>query len=94
MFEFDWSKIGTMFVNPWISVDDRLPDEDQVVLITGISYGERLYAVASLYASDSHIWFVDGVTTIGPCGGCSAIFDAEDHVTHWMPLPQFPEENE
>ena len=65
----------------WISVEERLPEVDQPVMICafGKSVGEGVYRghdgfhhVWKMYASSGTYW--------------------DDEVTHWMPLPQPPKE--
>ena len=60
----------------WIPVEERLPDENDVVLITD-----------SLDVGTGYL--IHGYGWISP-------FDDIDmsHVSHWMPLPQPPKENE
>lgn len=62
----------------WISVDDRLPNENERVLVScfdGICTGKLL----------SDQWQCD---PIGSYAGDGCIFG----ITHWMPLPNPPEE--
>lgn len=60
--------------NEWISVDDRLPEAYNEVLVFA-KYGliEICY-----FHNGENIW-------VHGCGH----FDRED-ITHWMPLPEFP----
>lgn len=65
----------------WISVNDRLPEHDQDVLIcvngntidTGYCWGDP-------YDADSRGW--------------QAYACMSNNVTHWMPLPELPPEEE
>ena len=63
-------------VPKWISVEERLPENDNDVLImtpTGVSIG-----YCNIY-----------------CGyWADYINDEDDHITHWMPLPEPPKEEE
>ena len=65
--------------NAWISVDDRLPDQtdEHVLICTSTGFTELLYYNTLLG------WhkFAEG-----PDGGYW-----KRHITHWMPLPEFPE---
>ena len=61
--------------NEWVSVEDRLPEEKQRVIVrcehVGTSVGWILWG--------------NWMTDIGPGAG---------KVTHWMPLPKSPKEDE
>ncbi len=71
--------------SPWISVDDRLPEDCQVVLV--IANGrprehlelDSAHELATFYAGEG--WLLE------------AYPDWDDpQVTYWMPLPERPEE--
>ncbi len=75
----------------WISVKDRLPKEYEPVLVT--------------YKSSSSVgrkWCSDGLATIDKCkiwhwwdsGDIGDEVDEENKITHWMPLPEPPKEQE
>lgn len=67
-------------MNDWISVKDRLPipfDQEVLFTYTALFNGEKGYDIGS-YCND---WFGKSQE--------SAYEDGE--VTHWMPLPKFPE---
>ena len=73
-------------VNEWISVEEKLPDTDDNVLV--ICNGEyknirfiNAYDLAA-YDSDEDEWILDSYP------------EAVVTVTHWMPLPQPPKEVE
>ena len=74
---FEWAKIG-MNSPRWISVKDRLPEEDTDVLLTGIEAlnNERIYAVK---VNDAGVW--------RPMSAPSVLWD------YWMPLPEPPKED-
>ena len=63
--------------HPWISVNDKLPDEDpdnkgySVDVIGLFSDGSVCKCFCSM---DENIWFIDGLTC--------------DKPTHWMPIPE------
>ena len=71
----------------WISVEDKLPDEDGEYIVyaqdesslpnEGIWY-ENVVVVA-YYRFDEWTWYEDGND-----------YDITDIVTHWMPLPEPP----
>ena len=65
--------------NEWISVEDRLPEEGQIVLVhqkDGFIYCAENFAGNVLMSPG---WFIDNYS-----------WDAKE-VTHWMPLPEPPE---
>ena len=69
----------------WISVEERLPDPFEVVLISILSkngYGEPA-TIESLGCYEHGEWkcFVSGI-----CEG--------ERVTHWMPMPKPPKDGE
>lgn len=63
----------------WISVEDRLPEEGEVVLIADDAFfGGLIHAIASIERG-SWEWR-DDMSTAG-----------HPRPTHWMPLPELPE---
>ena len=63
-------------VQEWISVDDRLPEDDSDVLAYSRN-GEECRIYPANYAKG--VWF-----------DCIFTTPATDTTTHWMPLPQPP----
>ncbi len=66
----------------WISIKDRLPDENGVYLVH-TNYGDMTFAA---YQDDWEIWpsgFVLASNTLGSPRG---------YLTHWMPLPEPPKQ--
>ena len=83
-------------VQEWISVYDRLPQEDGAYLVTANDYGNSQRVKIRWFAKDGetvdkydlagqkYVWyFYDS-----ECGYAST-----KSVTHWMPLPLAPEED-
>jgi len=71
--ERQWKRIKD---DEWISVDERLPDNDQAVLSID---GNDIYEVATIWQMEDgerQWWRNDG--------------DGRCNVTHWMPLPSAP----
>ena len=75
----------------WISVKDRLPEEDGIYIVyandEGCSYGEGIWydrvVTCAEWAFNDWIWY-EGSHEYSLCG----------IVTHWMPLPEPPEEED
>jgi hypothetical protein len=81
----------------WISVKDRLPEYQTFCLVVTIAneYGEtdmQSYAlgilerkrdIESLFINPllNDMWFLDGALK----------WVEKEYITHWMPLPEFPE---
>ena len=68
--------------NEWVSVEERLPNDKQIVLFrqkNGFIYCAEYFAGNSLCSPS---WFID----------CDC-WEAKE-VTHWMPLPKSPKEDE
>ena len=85
----------------WISVTDRLPPLEEVVIVA-IDYGPnrqgdstplRLAFGARCDDVDGWLW---GISSYGPfipsegAGGADVQVDDDYPVTHWMPLPEMP----
>ena len=65
----------------WVSVKDRLPDEGAWVIgATTLFNGNRVAKELFLDCADPVYWLADG--------------DWEREVTHWMPLPSPPVQDE
>lgn len=63
----------------WISVKDRLPEDDAMYLV----YGRNGYGIAfAVYYGDGE-WLI-----------CDDLTNITRFVTHWMPLPKPPKEEE
>lgn len=76
----------------WISVKDRLPKTQEMVLVkTRDQREEWQYIVLSLY--DGKGFFIDTGNKFwsGPCDA-NIEFEFEE-ITHWMPLPEAPKTN-
>lgn len=69
--------------NPWISVEERLPEDNKTVLVWFGGY----YTVAVL--RDNEWWNCTGYQTGGGWSALDKIPDiASSYITHWMPIPE------
>ena len=80
-------------VQEWVSVTERLPEEDGSYLVTTITFGNRQGVKMRWFAKDGEkideydlagqkdVWYLYD----SECGYVSI-----DSVTHWMPLPEPP----
>ena len=78
----------------WISVKDRLPDDEQEVLVVAHGWDGRLVYVGSHRRVEAQESWLTGITSKSSewsLWGWSYL--KEPIVTHWMPLPEPPEEN-
>lgn len=88
-------------MSEWISVKDKVPDSDQEVILCTReveTYGrhrekKKIYRNIYLGYFDGDEWLTSY------CHGCEYIFRMNEkypnetiEVTHWMPLPELPEE--
>ena len=78
-FPYSVSRNARQHVTSWIPVSDQLPDHLDNVLIAHIDInGNKKVGISTIYKSR-----FSGDTWL--CG-------SQYKVTHWMPLPEFPEE--
>ena len=81
-------------VQEWISVEDRLPSDEQDVLVIAHGWDGRLVYVGSHKRVEAQKSWLTGITNKSSewsLWGWSYL--KEPMVTHWMPLPEPPEEN-
>ena len=79
-------------VQEWISVEDRLPSDEQDVLVIAHGWDGRLVYVGSHKRVEAKKSWLTGITNKSSewlLWGWSYL--KEPMVTHWMPLPQPPE---
>ena len=70
----------------WISVSDRLPDDETPVIIVyrnNVVVGERRWEHPAYYDNFASFWFWDSPTDEGQDWD-------RDKVTHWMSIPALP----
>jgi hypothetical protein len=65
-------------VNQWISVEDRLPEDDEPVLACFVGWDDMKFIRVLEYYSQEKEWEDWNCIT-------------HSNVTHWMPLPQPPQ---
>ena len=78
-------------VQEWISVDDRLPSDEQDVLVIAHGWGGRLVYVGSHKRVEAQKSWLTGITNKSSewlLWGWSYL--KEPMVTRWMPLPKLP----
>ena len=78
-------------VQEWVSVDDRLPGDEQDVLVIAHGWDGRLVYVGSHKRVEAQKSWLTGITNKSSewlLWGWSYL--REPMVTHWMPLPQPP----
>ena len=78
----------------WISVKERLPDDEQEVLVIAHGWDGRLVYVGSHRRVEAQKSWLTGITSKSSewsLWGWSYL--KEPIVTHWMPLPEPPEED-
>lgn len=76
---FDMAKSSLAPEQKWISVKDKLPEEDTLVLCAGAKGGMFLGYPSFVYKDDDYAY-----TRVPNARGSR-------HATHWMPLPEPPE---
>lgn len=79
----------------WISVKDRLPEVSGQYIVccddSACSYGEGIwYQSGVVVCAEVDVGIVGGICWEWREG--STIYDLDGVITHWMPLPELPEE--
>ncbi len=97
----NWGIFGGLKMNEWISVKDRLPDEDDdvLLLVRETEFYGKHQEKRKVYRWIFTGWRIDGEWATTYCHG-HKMLDEESKtspnfvyaVTHWMPLPAPPEE--
>lgn len=67
----------------WISVKDKLPKSDEIVLVS-LADSDVTFAVykRTIYSLNNYKY-----SWVGMVSGNRRGFDKDEEVTHWMPLP-------
>ena len=87
-------------VQEWISVEDRLPEPEQYVILCAReieTYGKH-HEKKKIYRNIYMGYFDGDEWLTSYCHGCEYIFRMNEkypnetiEVTHWMPMPELPE---
>ena len=72
----------------WISVEERLPEDDIDVLVYAIGNNEESVIAMTSYTHNMHGYNIEGWRSPWQ------YFFHEYKITHWMPLPEPPKEEE
>ena len=67
--------------NPWISVEDRLPEPEKDVIILDKSKRIDIDCLSN-DGEGGYFWWKS----------CYTIWCDDDEITHWMPIPELPKE--
>ena len=70
----------------WISVEERLPEDDANVLVYAIGNNENSCIAMTSYTHNLHGFHIEGWRSPWQ------YFFYEHKITHWMPLPPAPKE--
>ena len=84
--------IASRFCAPqqWISVDDRLPEENEIVMVH-INIGWALgHMYRGAFMSEGKWWFNEYGTLLDVDFYEVSDGGYDDDITHWMPLPEPP----
>ena len=71
----------------WISVKDRLPEDDVNVLVYAIGNNEESVIAMTSYTHNMHAYGIEGWRSPWQ------YFFHEYKITHWMPTPEAPKED-
>lgn len=75
--------------NPWISIEDRLPKDGDIVFTRSVLIieGGGVRNEEEQYLTQKYTcrWITDKTKQTNMCG---VKYDIVDKVTHWMPIPQ------
>nr|WP_299488626.1 DUF551 domain-containing protein [uncultured Allomuricauda sp.] len=80
----------------WISIEERKPDENQVVFVVTVSNFMMIMVYMYIYDAEESGWVwanvYDSPTYSSKANEWEADGEWEDdyEVTHWMPLPESP----
>ena len=79
-------------VQEWIPVTERLPDDEQEVLVIAHGWDGRLVYVGSRKRVEAQKSWLTGITNKSSEWSLWGWYLKEPMVTHWMPMPEPPKE--
>src|SRR5690554_5003726 len=82
---------GVEEMSNWINVKDRLPEREEVVLCWDQSEGE---ACTGMRVDRNDGWKAEWLTSYWSGTHCSTDYYGRTDITHWMPLPALPGDQE
>ena len=77
-------------MSEWISVKDRLPELDQKVLVVSATYPNKINGAVRRFEDIGWYWEQHHSGDLNDDGNYE--FDDDYTYTHWMPLPEPPED--
>ena len=77
-------------MSEWISVKDRMPEEDQLVAFADIGYGEVYASACGKFFGGSFHVDTDGLEASNYDGSACVYLDFIP--THWVALPSIPKD--
>ena len=86
--------INAPAVNRWIPCSERLPEIDKDVLVYAVRKDGLGDAVTTITQYINHIWFGHRIDTEPYWKDQWQYFHSDYEITHWMPLPEPPKEDE
>lgn len=75
----------------WIPVSERLPDDDTYAVAADIAHGE-IYSAFAAWFIHGRFSVMEGLSASNYDGG--AIIEIDTPITHWMPLPASPQQED
>ena len=80
--------------NPWISVEDRLPELDTPVIVISKHNPKRIYC--AMRYDDGEFWTWGQMSGYNACLNDTDSYEFDDDYDYikWMPLPEPPEQND
>lgn len=76
-------------MSEWISVEERLPEPGEEVLLLVHGWEGRLYYIGKLESSPAQAGFI-GTSLASEWSIWGWSYYRKPKVTHWMPLPKLP----
>ena len=70
-----------IYLSPWISVEDRLPEPEKEVIILNKRKHTDIDFLTDDFEGGYYWWKSD-----------ESIYCEDDEITHWMPIPELPKE--